>query len=84
MTWCEALEEHQEVKTLFEEIEGLDPEDEVFSASLEELLENVEHHVAEEEDEMFRKCENYAIGRRWTASAISSKRRKASKRRQAV
>jgi len=51
----EALEEHQEVKTLLEEIEGLDPEAEQFSASLEELMENVEHHVAEEEDEMFPK-----------------------------
>jgi len=51
----EALQEHQEVKTLLEEIEGLDPEGEEFSASLEELIENVEHHVAEEEDEMFPK-----------------------------
>ena len=51
----EALAEHQEVKTLLEEIEGLDPEAEQFSASLEELMENVEHHVAEEEDEMFPK-----------------------------
>jgi hemerythrin superfamily protein len=51
----EALEEHQEVKTLLEKIEGLDPEAEQFSASLEELMENVEHHVAEEEDEMFPK-----------------------------
>ena len=51
----EALEEHQEVKTLLEEIEGLDPDGDQFSASLEELMENVEHHVAEEEDETFPK-----------------------------
>jgi hemerythrin superfamily protein len=51
----EALEEHQEVKTLLEEMEGRDPEDDQFIASLEELMENVEHHVAEEEDEMFPK-----------------------------
>ena len=51
----EALAEPPEVKTLLEEIEGLDPEAEQFSASLEELMENVEHHVAEEEDEMFPK-----------------------------
>jgi hemerythrin superfamily protein len=55
----EALEEHQEVKTLLEEIEGLDPEGEQFSASLEELMENVEHHVAEEEDEMFPKVREH-------------------------
>jgi hemerythrin superfamily protein len=51
----EALEEHQEVKTLLEEIEGRDPESDQFIASVEELMENVEHHVAEEEDEMFPK-----------------------------
>ncbi|MGN6731149.1 MAG: hemerythrin domain-containing protein [Candidatus Binatia bacterium] len=63
----EALQEHQEVKTLLEEIEGLDPESEEFSASLEELIENVEHHVAEEEDEMFPKvreqCDQAALDR---------------------
>ena len=51
----EALEEHQEIKTLLEEIEGRDPESDQFIASVEELMENVEHHVAEEEDEMFPK-----------------------------
>jgi hemerythrin superfamily protein len=51
----EALQEHQEVKTLLEEIEGRDPESDQFIASVEELMENVEHHVAEEEDEMFPK-----------------------------
>jgi hemerythrin superfamily protein len=63
----EALQEHQEVKTLLEEIEGLDPEGEEFSASLEELIENVEHHVAEEEDEMFPKvreqCDQASLDR---------------------
>ena len=51
----EALEEHQDVKTLLEEIEGLDPASEEYSASLDELIENVEHHIAEEEGEMFPK-----------------------------
>ena len=63
----EALEEHQEVKTLLEEMEGRDPEDDQFIASLEELMENVEHHVAEEEDEMFPKvrerCEQATLDR---------------------
>lgn len=63
----EALEEHQEVKTLLEEIEGRDPEGDQFIASLEELMENVEHHVAEEEDEMFPKvrerCEQATLDR---------------------
>jgi hemerythrin superfamily protein len=52
---AEALEEHQEVKTLLEEIEELGPESHDFGARLQELMENVEHHVEEEESEMFPK-----------------------------
>ena len=51
----EALEEHQEVKTLLNEMEGLS-DDEEFEAQLEELKENVEHHAEEEEEgKMFPK-----------------------------
>ena len=52
---AEALEEHQEVKTLLEEIEELGSESHEFGGKLQELMENVEHHVAEEEGEMFPK-----------------------------
>jgi hemerythrin superfamily protein len=52
---AEALEEHQEVKTLLEEIEELGPEGHDFGGKLQELMENVEHHVEEEEGEMFPK-----------------------------
>ena len=73
----EALEEHQEVKTLLEEIEGLDPEGEQFSASVEELMENVEHHVAEEEDEMFPKvrerCDQATLDRLGGSAGIGQR-----------
>jgi len=52
---AEALEEHQEVKTLLEEIEELGSESHDFGGKLQELMESVEHHVAEEEGEMFPK-----------------------------
>jgi hemerythrin superfamily protein len=52
---AEALEEHQEVKTLLEEIEELGSENHDFGAKLQELMETVEHHVSEEEGEMFPK-----------------------------
>ena len=52
---AEALEEHQEVKMLLEEIEELGSESHDFGARLQELMESVEHHVAEEEGEMFAK-----------------------------
>ena len=49
----EALQEHQEVTTLLDEIETMEPNDDEFPPSLEELMKTVEHHVQEEEDEMF-------------------------------
>ena len=52
----EALDEHEDVKALLEEIEDLDEDDRAeFDAKLKELMENVEHHVREEEGEMFPK-----------------------------
>ena len=52
---AEALEEHQEVKTLLEELEELGSESHDFGVKLQELMETVEHHVSEEEGEMFPK-----------------------------
>jgi len=51
----EALEEHQEAKALLEELEELGPENHDFGSKLQELMESVEHHVQEEEREMFPK-----------------------------
>jgi hemerythrin superfamily protein len=52
---AQALEEHQEVKTLLEEIEELGSESHDFGGKLQELMESVQNHVAEEEGEMFPK-----------------------------
>ncbi|HWQ32681.1 MAG TPA: hemerythrin domain-containing protein [Blastocatellia bacterium] len=51
----EALEEHKQVKTLIREMERLTDGSERFSAKLKVMSENVEHHVEEEENEMFPK-----------------------------
>lgn len=51
----EALEEHKQVKTLIREIDGLSDGSERFDAKLKVMQENVEHHVEEEETEMFPK-----------------------------
>jgi hemerythrin superfamily protein len=50
---AEALEEHQEAKALLEELEEMGPEQHEFDSTLQELMEGVEHHVQEEESEMF-------------------------------
>jgi hemerythrin superfamily protein len=52
---AEALKEHQEAKTLLDELEGFETESPDFGSKLEELIEAVEHHVKEEEGEMFPK-----------------------------
>lgn len=50
---AEARDEHQTVKALLEELEELGVESGKFVEELTVLMESVEHHVEEEEDEMF-------------------------------
>lgn len=49
----EGIEEHKQAKTLLKEISNLADESEKFDPKLKVLMENVEHHVEEEEGEMF-------------------------------
>lgn len=51
----ESYEEHKQVKTLLTELERLDPASDVWEAKLTVLKEDVEHHVKEEEGELFPK-----------------------------
>lgn len=51
----EAYEEHNVAKTIIEEIKAMDPGDENFAAKVTVLQENVEHHIEEEEEQMFPK-----------------------------
>src|SRR3954463_11952090 len=51
----ESLEEHHIVKWVLSELETMSPEDERFDAKVTVLMENVRHHVEEEEDEYFPK-----------------------------
>ena len=55
----EAEEEHEEVSVILEEIKVLKPTDPEFKEKMSELKEAVEHHVEEEESEIFsavREC----------------------------
>jgi transcriptional regulator of met regulon len=54
----EAEEEHHVVKMLIEEIEDIGMDDERAHAKFKVLVENVRHHVKEEEGEMFPKIED--------------------------
>lgn len=53
----EAIEEHLQVKTLLRDIEKLADGSERFEAKLKVVIDNVEHHVEEEEEELFPKVE---------------------------
>ena len=49
----ESLEEHHIVKWVLSELDAMSPEDERFDAKVTVLIENVRHHVKEEELEFF-------------------------------
>lgn len=52
----EGLEEHHVIKVLLKELAAESVETEVWTAKLKVLKENVEHHVEEEEGEMFKEA----------------------------
>jgi hemerythrin-like domain-containing protein len=49
----ESLQEHESVKQLIQALRQMGPQSHDFDAKFHELMRNVEHHVAEEEAEMF-------------------------------
>lgn len=51
----EALVEHAAAKDLIRQLHDMDPEDDLYDAKVKVLGEEVEHHVGEEEKEMFPK-----------------------------
>ena len=54
----ESLEEHHVVKWVLSELDSMDPRDERFDAKVTVLMENVRHHVKEEEQEFFPEVRN--------------------------
>ena len=51
----EGVEEHHVVDNLMAEVKGLSPSNEKWAAKVKVLIENVEHHAGEEEEDMFPK-----------------------------
>src|SRR5690348_1398133 len=58
----ESLEEHHVVKWQLSELDGMDPAHERYEAKMSVLIENVRHHVKEEESNLFPKVRD-ALGR---------------------
>ena len=51
----EAVVEHASAKELIAQIMEMDPDDDLYDAKVKVLSEQIEHHVGEEEDDMFLK-----------------------------
>ena len=58
----EAEVEHAGAKDLIAQIEDMDPEDDLYDAKVKVLGEQIDHHVGEEEGEMFPKAEEAEAG----------------------
>src|SRR4051812_9887665 len=52
----EGYEEHHVADVLIEELKALDIEDEHYDAKMTVLKENIEHHIEEEEGDMFKEA----------------------------
>lgn len=57
----EALVEHASAKDLIAQIEGMQADDDLYDAKVKVLSEQIEHHVREEEDEMFPKVRKTSL-----------------------
>jgi hemerythrin-like domain-containing protein len=55
----EGVEEHRIVRRLLDEIEKLEPKDERWQAKFKVLRQNVEHHIAEEEGQVFPQARQF-------------------------
>ncbi|KOY55979.1 hemerythrin domain-containing protein [Streptomyces sp. XY332] len=59
----ESIEEHHAVVWMLSDLKNMDPADERFKAKMSVLMENVRHHVEEEEQEWFPQVRK-AMGRK--------------------
>jgi hemerythrin-like domain-containing protein len=77
----EGYEEHHVVDEIMSELESTPVDDETWGAKAKVMKENIEHHIEEEEGEMFKaarsvfeRAELDELGRRMEARKLSAKR----------
>jgi len=75
LTLGEAEVEHASAKELIEQIEGMDPGDALYDAKVIVLGEYVDHHVQEEENELFPQAEKAGIDLDELGVALASRKR---------
>lgn len=57
----EAIVEHATLKTLISEVQGMEPDGEMFDAKIKVMQEYVKHHVKEEQNEIFPKAKSAGV-----------------------
>ena len=75
LTVDEAEVEHASAKELIEQLEGMDPGDALYDAKVIVLGEYVDHHVQEEENELFPQAEKVGIDLDELGAELASRKR---------
>jgi hemerythrin-like domain-containing protein len=57
----EALVEHQAAKDLIKQLQEMNPDEDLYDAKVKVLGEEIEHHVKEEEEEMFKQAKKSGL-----------------------
>ena len=70
----EATVEHAAAKDLIAQILAMDPQDDLYDAKVKVLSEQIEHHVQEEEDEMFPKAKKAKLDLMALGAAIEQRK----------
>jgi len=70
----EATVEHATLKSLISQVEGIEPDGEMFDAKVKVLCEYVEHHVKEEQNEMFPKAKATKLDMMELGSQIAARK----------
>lgn len=70
----EATVEHASVKELIAQVEGKEPEGEMFDARIKVMSEFVKHHVKEEQNEMFPKAKKTKLDMRALGAEMAERK----------
>jgi hemerythrin superfamily protein len=70
----EAEVEHASAKDLIAQIQSMGPDDELYDAKVTVLGEYIDHHVEEEENEMFPKCRRAKMDLAELATALTERK----------
>jgi hemerythrin superfamily protein len=76
-TITEGIEEHHVVKVVMAEVQAMEPNTEEWAAKMTVIIENVEHHAEEEEQELFPKVRTATTAEIRTGLAEQMEARKA-------